>query len=156
MTRGIRTASVFGVAGLLMASAGVIGAQMMRADAQHASSDRHLTQGQYDAAVRIARHQVDLLHPRLSSASAIVQRGTVTKANLSGSCTSGSVIKIRLIGHGFRTVTGGLAGAKPQSVRSVEITADATSGRACLISAFTGRPSSPYHDGDDLLATLAT
>ncbi len=102
MARGIRTAWVFGVAGLLMASAGVVGAQMMRADAQHGSSDTDISRRrQYDAAVRIARHQVDLLHPRLSSASAIVQRGTVTQANLSGSCTSGSVIKIRLVGPRF-------------------------------------------------------
>jgi hypothetical protein len=54
MTRGIRTACVFGVAGLLLASA----------------------------------------------------------AAVSASCTSGTVIKIRLVGHGWRIVTGGLAGGK--------------------------------------------
>jgi hypothetical protein len=156
MTRGIRTAWVFGVAGLLMASAGVVGAQMLRADARHSSSDRHLTQAQYDAAVRIARHQVHRLHPRLTSASAIVRSGTVTQANMSGSCTSGHVIKIRLVGHEFHVATGGRADGNARRVTSVEITADASTGRPCLLDVVTGPASSPYHDGDDLLPTLAT
>jgi hypothetical protein len=157
MTRGIRTAWVFGVAGMLMASAGVVGAQMMRADARHGSSDdRQLTQAQYDAAVRIARHQVTHLHPRLTGASAIVRSGTVTRPNLSGSCTSGTVIKIRLVGHDFRVATGGRGDGKQEPVTSVEVTGDATSGRACLIEVVTGPPSPPYRSGDDLLPALAS
>jgi hypothetical protein len=162
MARGIRTAWVFGVAGLLLASVGVVGAQMLRADAQHGSSDdAHLTQAQYDAAVLIARHQVHRLHPRLTSASAIVARGTVTQANLSGSCTSGSVIKIRLAGHGFHVLTGGRlhpdgdGSGKGDKVTTVEVTADAVSRRPCLIEVVTGPPLSPYRDGDDLLPALA-
>jgi hypothetical protein len=155
MTRGTRTTWVFGVAGLLMASVGLVGAQMMRADARHPSDDRHLTQAQYDAAVRVARHQVRQLHPRLTSASAIVTPGTVTQPNMAGSCTSGSVVKIRLIGHDFDVANAGLAGAKSKSVTSVEITADPTSGRPCLLSVDTGRPARPYRDGDDLLPALA-
>ena len=156
MTRGVRTAWVFGIAGLLLASVGVVGAQMMRADAQHGSSDdRQLTQAQYDAAVRIARHQVHRLHPRLTSTSAVVRRGTVTRANTSGSCRSGTVIRIRLVGHGFRAATGGWGDGKGQPVTSVEITADATSGRPCLIEVVTGPPSSPFRSGDDLMPALA-
>jgi hypothetical protein len=162
MARGIRTAWVFGVAGLLLASVGVVGAQMLRADAQHGSSDDgHLTQAQYDAAVLIARHQVHRLHPRLTSASAIVASGTVTRANLSGSCTSGSVIKIRLAGHGFDVGAGGRVDpddegtARAGRVTTVEVTADAVSRRPCLIEVVTGPPSSPYRDGDDLLPALA-
>jgi hypothetical protein len=40
-------------------------------------------------------------------------------------------------------------------VTSIEITADPTSGRPCLLSVVTGPPSSPYRTGDDLLPTLA-
>jgi len=155
MTRGIRTAWVLSVAGLLMTSVGVVGAQLMRADAHHSTEDGHLTQAQYDAAVRLARHQVRRLHPRLTSASAIVRRGTVTQPNMSGSCTSGTVLEIRLVGHDFRAVTGGLAGQKHRSVTSVEITADPATGRPCLLSVATGRPGPAYRDGDDLLPALA-
>ena len=85
----------------------------------------------------------------------MVVRGTVTQANMGGSCTSGHVIKIRLVGHGFRSVTGGLAGQKHQTVTSVEITADASSQHPCLMSVFTGPPAAPYRDSDDLLPALA-
>lgn len=155
MTRGKRTAWVFGIAGLFMVTVGVAGAQMLRADAQHPAEDGRLTQAQYDAAVRVARHQVRTLHPQLTSATAVVRRGTVTQPNMSGSCTSGMVVKIRLVGDGFRTVTGGLAGGKSRSVTSVEITADPDSGRPCLLSVGTGRPPPAFRDGDDLLPALA-
>jgi hypothetical protein len=155
MTRGKRTAVVFGVAGLLMAAVGVAGAQMLRADAQRPAQEGRLTQAEYDDAVRVARHQVRRLDPRLTSATAVVRRGTVTRPNLSGSCMSGTVVKIRLVGHGFRTVTGGLGDGEDTPVTSAEITVDPGSGRPCLLSVGTGRPPPAYHDGDDLLPALA-
>ncbi|HET8665393.1 MAG TPA: hypothetical protein VFM08_13835 [Nocardioides sp.] len=155
MTRGKRTAWVFGVAGLLMVAGGVAGAQMLRADAQHPAEKGRLTQAQYDDAVRIARHQVRRLDPRLTSASAIVRPGTVTRPNMTGTCSSGSVILIRLAGHDFHVGTGARADGKDAPVTTVEITADATSGRPCLRSVLTGPPASPYRNGDDLLPALA-
>jgi hypothetical protein len=74
---------------------------------------------------------------------------------MSGSCTSGTVLEVRLVGHDFRAVTGGLAGQKHRSVTSVEITADPATGRPCLLSVATGRPGPAYRDGDDLLPALA-
>jgi hypothetical protein len=155
MTRGIRTVSVFGVAGVLMASAGVSGAEMMRAEVRHEPPSVHgsLTNEQYAAAVRIAQHQVHRVHPRLTSATAIVKRGTVSRTNMSGSCTSGRVIEIRLIGHGFRAVAGGLPGRGGGRVTSMQVTADAVSGHPCLLSVRTGH-GSPYHGAADLMPAL--
>jgi hypothetical protein len=154
MTRVIRTASVFGVAGVLMASAGISGAHMMRAEVKHPHASVHgpLSDAQYAAAVRIAHHQVRRGHVHLTSATAVIRRGTVTQANMGGICTSGTEIRIRLVGHGFHIVTGGLPGGGGD-VTSMEITADAATRHACLLSVGTGH-AAPYHHGADLMPAL--
>lgn len=149
------------VACALLATAGVWGAMMLRADAHHgapSSSTRGpLTEEQYAAAVRVAQHEVDQQKPsRLTSATAVLKPGNVRQPNRADACHSGQVVKIRLVGRFPRIVTG-LARGGPQSgsgrVTLVGITTDATSGRACLLGVGTGR-SAPYPDAADLMPAL--
>ena len=149
------------VACALLATAGVWGAMMLRADAHHgapSSSTRGpLTEEQYAAAVRVAQHEVDQQKPsRLTSATAVLKPGNVRQPNRADACHSGHVVKIRLVGRFPRIVTG-LARGGPQSgsgrVTLVGITTDATSGRACLLGVGTGR-SAPYRDAADLMPAL--
>ncbi len=156
MTRGIRTASVFGVAGVLMASAGISGAEMMQAHARHEPAAVHgpLTDRQYAAAVRVAQQQIDRQKPsRITSATAVLKPGRVTQPNLAGACHSGEVVKIRLIGRFPHITTGGTPGGHAGPVTLVGITVDARSGRACLLGVGVGR-SPAYRHGADLLPAL--
>ena len=148
------------VACALLATAGVWGAMMLRADAHHEtpSSRGPLSEEQYAAAVRVARHEVDEQKPsRLTSVTAVLKPGTVRQPNMADACHSGQVVKIRLVGRFPRITTGGLARGGPQSgsgrVTLVGITTDATSGRACLLGVGTGR-SAPYPDAADLMPAL--
>jgi len=67
-------------------------------------------------------------------------------ANVGPPCTSGKLLHIKLIGSFPRIVHGGYGGPPPtpsyQPVSAELITADAQSGKACLISVQTG-PESP-------------
>jgi hypothetical protein len=158
----MRRTTVVVVACALLATAGVWGAMMLRADAHHSapsSSTRGpLTEEQYAAAVRVAQQEVDQQKPsRLTSATAVLKPGNVRRPNMADACHSGQVVKIRLVGRFPRIATGGLAGGGPQRgsgrVTLVGITTDATSGRACLLGVGTGR-SAPYRDGADLMPAL--
>jgi hypothetical protein len=157
MTRGIRTASVFGVAGVLMASAGISGAEMMQAHVEHHHAAVHgpLTDAQYAAAVRVAQHQIDQQKPsRLTSATAVLKPGKVRQPNLADACHSGEVVKIRLVGRFPHVVTGGRPGGGSGAVTLVGVTTDAKSGRACLLGVGTGR-SAPFQNAADLTPALS-
>jgi hypothetical protein len=156
MTRGIRTASVFGVAGVLMASAGISGAEMMRADVQHHHVATHgpLTNDQYAAAVRVAQHELDKQKPsHLNSATAVLRKGKVRQPNLADACHSGELVKIRLVGRFPRINVSPPPGVEAGPVTVVGITADAKSGRACLLGVGTGT-SRAYRDAADLRPAL--
>ncbi|WP_248581251.1 hypothetical protein [Nocardioides sp. InS609-2] len=79
----------------------------------------------------------------VSNASAIAQSGKVADSNTGQPCTSGRVLQIKLIGNFPHTVTTGHpvppgSPAPDSTVRAMIITADAKSGRACLIGVQTG------------------
>ncbi len=73
--------------------------------------------------------------------------GTVMESNLGYACTSSHVLHIRLIGTFPHIVTTGPGPWKPRSadpsadctVRAVDITADAKTGRACQLGVRTGK-----------------
>ena len=118
VTQRMRRTTVVVVACALLATAGVWGAMMLRADAHHgapSSSTRGpLTEEQYAAAVRVAQHEVDQQKPsRLTSATAVLKPGNVRQPNMADACHSGQVVKIRLVGRFPRIVTGGLAARWP-------------------------------------------
>jgi len=135
----MRTVVVFVVGGLLLASVGFWGATMMRADAKHErrvgdpADYGPLSSSQYAAAVAIAQREIDKERARVTSATAVIKSGKVHQPNLAGSCTSGREIRILLIGRFPHIAVAPPPGAPDGPVRSVGITADATSGRACLL-----------------------
>jgi hypothetical protein len=143
----MRTTSVFVVAGLLMATAAAWGTHMMRADYGPLSSS------QYAAAVAIAQREVDQEKAHLTSATAVIRTGKVHQPNRAGSCTSGREIRILLIGRFPHIAVSPPPGAPDGRVTSVGITADATSGRACLLGVGTGR-ADPYRHSADLMPAL--
>ncbi len=160
MSRRGRTAAVFGAAGALLVGAAAWGFLMVRADAKHDGVDdpaNHgpLTSEQYAAAVRIVQREVTKEKATLTSATAIVTRGKVRDANVGPACTSGHLIRIRLLGRFPRITVSPPPGGKGGPVRLVGITADATTGRACLVGVGTGR-SHPYREAADLMPALGS
>jgi hypothetical protein len=159
MSRRTRTTTILVSACALLATAGVWGAVMVRADAGRdrtvgdAADYGPLSADQYAAAVTVAQHQADRLGGRLATATAVVRPGQVSQANLAGRCDSGSMVRIRLTGRFPHVATGGSVGASDGAVTTVDITADGTSGRACLLAVATGK-ASPYRQAADLMPAL--
>jgi hypothetical protein len=150
---------VFAVAGGLLAGAAVWGLLMVRADAKHDGVDdpaNHgpLTAEQYAAAVRIVQREVASEKASLTSATAILTRGRVRNANVGPACTSGHLIRIRLLGRFPRITVSPPPGGRGGPVRLVGITADAATGRACLLGVGTGK-NHPYRGAADLMPALA-
>lgn len=102
-----------------------------------------LSQDDVTKAVAVARQVIADQGATVSSASAIARSGTTEESNTGYPCTSGRELQIKLIGtfpHAVTTGAGGPTGspASDSTVRAMIITADAASGRACLISVQTG------------------
>lgn len=106
------------------------------------ASEPSLTQDEVAKAVAIAKQVIADQSATVSSASAIARAGTTEDTNTGYPCTSGRELQIKLIGTFPHTVTtgGGPTGspASESTVRAMIITADAASGRACLIRVQTG------------------
>lgn len=106
-----------------------------------------LSQDEVTKAVAVAKQVVADQGATVSSASAIAVAGTTEDSNTGNPCTSGRELQIKLIGtfpHAATTGTGG-SNASPTSgttVQAMLITADATSGRACLIRVQAGDSAS--------------
>lgn len=106
-----------------------------------------LSQDEVTKAVAVAKQVVADQGATVSSASAIAVAGTTEDSNTGNPCTSGRELQIKLIGtfpHAATTGTGG-SNASPTSgttVQAMLITADAASGRACLIRVQTGDSAS--------------
>jgi len=154
-----RTWSVLGVAVVLLSAAAVWGLLMLRADAKHDPSVGNpadygpLTDDQYAAAVQIAQNEIDHEHARITSATAVIRSGTVHQPNLAGRCTSGQEIRILLIGRFRHIVVDPPPGAPDGPASSVGITADAASGRACLLGVGNTQVK-PYRGSANLLPAL--
>ena len=108
-----------------------------------ASPHRALTEREYAAAVALARREVHSQDANLTSATATVGTGTVADSNTGHDCASGRLLHIKLIGAFPHIATSGHpvdSTAKPEdfTVQAMLLTADAQTGRACLISVQTG------------------
>ena len=154
-----RTIGTFVVSGVFLAAAAAWGALLLSGSASHSAAAGDpvrygpLSAEQYAAAVRIAKADLARDDGKVTSATAILRRGRVRTPNLHGTCTSGRVIRILLIGR-FRHVDVSVAPGEPTGpVRAVRYVADAATGRACLVSVRIGHLS-PYPHGADLLPAL--
>ena len=98
---------------------------------------RSLSQDEVAKAVAVAREVIADQGASVSSASAVARSGRIKDSNTGHPCTSGRVLKIKLIGKFPHTLTTGhpvqVGDPAPDfTVRAMIITADAQSGRACL------------------------
>jgi len=121
------------------------------AESPHAtpeSATSSLSQDEIAKAEAVARKVIADQGASVTNASVIAQRGRVTDSNTGHPCTSGRKLQIKLIGDFPHNVTTGHP-VKPGSplpdftVRAMLITADAESGRACLIGVQTAENGEP-------------
>ena len=102
-----------------------------------------LSQDEVSKAEAVASQVIADQGATVSSASVIARPGKVKDSNAGHPCTSGRELQIKLIGNFPHTLTTGHP-VKPGSpspdftVRAMIITADAETGRACLIGVQTG------------------
>lgn len=101
-----------------------------------ASPHGQLTDQQYAAAVAIARQEIDRDPATVTSATVTLRPGTEPQPNTGPPCESGNLLIIQLIGNFPIAVGGPPGGAGP--VTAVVLTADAESGRTCLLTVQTG------------------
>jgi hypothetical protein len=102
-----------------------------------------LTDQEYQAAVDLARQQLRTADGTVTTVTVTVSVGTVTDSNVGYPCESGRLLNIKLIGTFPHIATGGLVHlpgmpAEDSTVHAVVLTADAETGRACLIGVQTG------------------
>ena len=102
-----------------------------------------LTDKEYAFARDLARSEIRKESAVLISATVTVGYGKVFDLNIGYPCTSGRLLQIKLIGDFPHTVTTGLpmipgAPTPDFTVHAVNLTADAKTGRPCLISVQTG------------------
>lgn len=102
-----------------------------------------LADKEYAFARELVRSEIRQESAVLTSATVTVGYGTVFDSNVGYPCTSGRLLHIKLIGEFPHITTGGLAvqpGTQPPdlTVRAVNLTADAKTGRLCLIGVQTG------------------
>lgn len=112
-------------------------------DATSESRGTSMSQDEVAKAEAVARRVIAEQGASVSSASVIARPGKVADSNTGHPCTSGRELQIKLIGKFPHTVTTGHpvppGTATPDfTVRAMIITADAESGRACLIGVQTG------------------
>ena len=101
-----------------------------------------LSQDEIDKALSVAKDEISAERASVSSATAIALVGRVLSSNTGQPCTSGRLLKIKLIGSFPHIVTTGhpVRAGEPIpdfTVRAMIITADASSGQPCLISVQT-------------------
>ena len=112
-----------------------------------ASTQHHksaLTDKEYAFARQLVRSEVRQEGAVLTSATVIVGYGKVFDSNVGYPCTSGRLLHIKLIGEFPHITTGGIAvqpgtALPDMTVRAVNLTADAKTGRPCLIGVQTGK-----------------
>jgi hypothetical protein len=99
-----------------------------------------LTDGQYAAAVALARQEIRKDDAHVTSATVAIHRNSIAEFNLGYRCESGQVLEIKLIGTFPHIVTTGHPTETQEdfTVHAVLLTADAESGRACLEGVQTG------------------
>ena len=132
---------------LLMASLAVIAIVGWAVLSGRGSTAPHshspLTDREYSLALDLARQEIGREDATITSATVTLGYGKVTDSNIGYACMSGRLLNILLIGDFPHTLTTGnpkLAGETSHdfTVHAAVLTADAKSGRACLIGVRTG------------------
>ena len=104
---------------------------------------RSLTAAERAHAVALAQHEAARDRGTITSAFATVGPGIVRDPNTGSTCLSGRLLHVKLIGSFPIPVTGVITSpgeSQPSTaVHAVMLTADAASGRACLLSVQTGK-----------------
>ena len=108
---------------------------------QHSHSP--LTDHEYALALDLARQEIGRDDATVTSATVTLSYGTVTDSNIGYACTSGRLLHVLLIGDFPHITTAGHpvktgTTAQDSTVHAVVLTADAESGRACLLGVQTG------------------
>jgi hypothetical protein len=105
-------------------------------------SSPRLTDDEFEAALAVARKQAASQARQVTLATATVIEGTPTvPSNTGTACSSGRLLNISLFGT-FNIVTGGMAGnPNGGEVTELDMTADAVTGRPCVIEVATGTPT---------------
>lgn len=140
LARRHRTAFLTAVASVAVVA--IVCCIAFAASTQHRKSA--LTDQEYAFARELVRSEIRQESAILTSATVTVGYGTVLDSNVGYSCTSGRLLHIKLIGDFPHITTGGLA-VQPgtplpdMTVHAVNLTADAKTGRPCLISVQTGK-----------------
>lgn len=103
------------------------------------------TAQQIGFAQAIAQQEVQRQGQRITAGGFFVAPGTEDNPNVGPRCTSGTVLRILLVGEFPHVATSGmpnLPGQPPRdyTVRALTITADGATGKACLEGAVTGHP----------------
>ena len=101
-----------------------------------------LTDRQYAYALAVAHHEADRVAETVDSATAVLSDGVVEDSNTGQPCTSGTLIRIRIIGT-FPTIAVGGVPTTPGSsqdttVTAADVTVDGQTGEECLFSVRTG------------------
>jgi hypothetical protein len=118
------------------------------AASQDTAKQHRLTRPEIRKADAAARRELASEPATVQSASATASRGVLLQSNTGTPCRSGWLLHVKLIGRFPHIVTTGLPSNGGQANRStvvhaVLLTADAATGRTCLLSVETGavRPS---------------
>jgi len=140
LARQLRTA--FLIAAALVAVVAIVFCIVFAAPTQRHKSA--LTDKEYAYARELVRSEIRKEGAVLTSATATVGYGTVLDSNVGYPCTSGRLLHIKFIGDFPHITTGGLAvqlgtPLTDMTVHAVNLTADAKTGRPCLIGVQTGK-----------------
>ena len=103
--------------------------------AERAANHDALTPAELARATALARAEAEREDAHLTSASVVARRGTVRQPNTGQACSPGRLLHLRLVGSFPHIVTTGTPGGASGAgdVHAVLLTADAATGRACLI-----------------------
>jgi hypothetical protein len=149
----------------ILLAVGLIAAAALITHHQHthrvSASDRgSLTPAQYRTALTVARHEIAREtenaggnKPAVTQAVATVVPGNVKQTNLAGTCTSGQLVVVDLVGQFPGIAVGGGPTSGPEAAPTgpdewVVVKADEHSGDACLMGVSLGRFSVPSGAAD--------
>lgn len=119
----------------LLATGGLAGWSAFGRD--HATAHAGLSDQEYAAAMKAAHQVQATVTGTFVSATATAGPGRVRESNTGHICTSGHVVRVRLIWMAGASFThGGVVGAPPDGPRqALIVTADPVTGQPCLIGA---------------------
>ncbi|CAN5290929.1 hypothetical protein BH09ACT12_BH09ACT12_05420 [soil metagenome] len=128
--------------------------------ASSTANERQLSDEELALAVTLAEQEIESFDATITSATVRADTGTVMNSNTGMPCTSGRLLRIKLIGSFPHTVTTGhlVPPGDPTpdvTVRAALITADAQTGLACLIGVQTAENGMPEPAPDSTVLDLS-